>query len=127
MKSRNDSFAAASQWLVFNNVVVIRNAGGGNALRLEGAVFELRFVDCQFDGAAVGDGTNIYMGGLAGGVSGYPNSIHFEGLVSQFAALAVQIDGGINIIFNGSHHELVNGAYQINYTHNVGHPGPDHR
>ena len=118
IKSRNDSFAAASQWLVFNNVVVIRNAGGGNALRLEGAVFELRFVDCHFDGAAIGDGTNIYMGGLPGGV-GYPNSVHFEGLVSQFAALAVQIDGGINIIFNGSHHELVRGAYHVNYNPNV--------
>ena len=95
VKGRSNDFASASQWLLFNNVVVERKAGGGNALRLEGAVFELRFRNCQFDGQGMGDGTNIYMGGINGGTGGYPISIVFEGLVSQNAGLAVQIDGGV--------------------------------
>ena len=120
IKSRNDNFSAASQWLTFNNVVVIRTPGGGNALRLEGAIFELRFVNCEFDGQRVGDGTNVYIGGLAGGNSGYPIGIVFEGLVSQFAGTAVQIDGGWNLTFYGSHHELVLGGYLVTDTSTVG-------
>jgi hypothetical protein len=120
IKSRNDNFSAASQWLTFNNVVVIRTPGGGNALRMEGAIFELRFVNCEFDGQGVGDGTNVYIGGLAGGNSGYPIGIVFEGLVSQFAGTAVQIDGGWNLTFYGSHHELVLGGYLVTDTSTVG-------
>jgi hypothetical protein len=55
----------------------------------------------------------VYLGGLAGGVSGYPLSIVFEGMVSQAAAVAVQIDGGVNITFYGSHHEKLWGAYRV--------------
>jgi hypothetical protein len=33
--------------------------------------------------------------------------------VSQTAALAVQIDGGVNLTFYGSHHELLWGGYQV--------------
>jgi hypothetical protein len=113
VKGRNDGFSAASQWLLFHNVVVFRTPGGGNALRLEGAVFELRFVNCEFDGQHIGDGTNIYIGGLSGGTGGYPTSLVFEGLVSQQANLAVQIDGGVHLAFYGSHHELLSAAYQI--------------
>jgi hypothetical protein len=119
IKGQNSNFGASSQWLSFNNVVVFRTRGGGNALRLEGAVFELRFTNCEFDGQGVGDGTNIYIGGLAGGTSGYPISIVFQGLVSQDAALAVQIDGGTNISFYGSHHERLWGAYQIIDSFNI--------
>jgi hypothetical protein len=113
VKGRNDNFSAASQWLLFHNVVVFRTPGGGNALRLEGAVFELRFVNCEFDGQHIGDGTNIYIGGLSGGTGGFPTSLVFEGLVSQQANLAVQIDGGVNLAFYGSHHESLSAAYQI--------------
>jgi hypothetical protein len=118
IKGRNNDFSSANQWILFNNVVVFRTVGGGNALKLEGAIFELRFRNCEFDGQGIGDGTNIYIGGLAGGLSGYPISIVFEGLVSQEAALAVQIDGGYNLIFYGSHHEALWGGYQI--TNNTG-------
>jgi hypothetical protein len=120
IKSRNDNFSAASQWLIFNNVVVFRNRGGGNALRLEGAVFELRFVNCEFDGQALGDGTNIFIGGLAGGTGGFPTSIVFEGLVSQNASLAVHIDGGVNLAFHGSHHESLQAGYQITDRSSIG-------
>jgi hypothetical protein len=118
IKGRSNDFAAASQWVLFNNVVVDRVSGGGNALRLEGAVFELRFRNCQFDGQATGDGTNIYLGGRQGGLSGYPISIAFEGLVSQAAGLAVQLDGGVNITFYGSHHEQLSAGYRV--TNNTG-------
>jgi hypothetical protein len=119
IRGPNNSFAAVTQWVQFTNVIVFRTAGGGNALRLEGGVFELRFVNCEFDGKATGDGTNIYLGGLTGGIGGYPWSIDFEGLVSQGAAAAVQIDGGLSINFHGSHHEHLSGGYQINNSYNI--------
>jgi hypothetical protein len=116
---RNNDFHSATQWIFFNNVVVIRTPGGRNALRMEGATFELRFTNCEFDGQAAGDGTNIYIGGIVGGLSGYPMTIVFQGLVSQSAATAVQIDGGINITFYGSHHEEIWGAYHITNNTNI--------
>jgi hypothetical protein len=118
LRARNNDFISADQWLLFNNVSVSRPKGGGNALRLEGSVFELRFRNCQFDGQVIGDGTNIYIGGFGGGLGGYPTTIVFEGLVSQQAATAVQIDGALNLTFYGPHHEALLGAYQItNNTH----------
>jgi hypothetical protein len=119
VRGPSNNFGSLTQWVTFNNIVVFRTPGGGNALRLEGGVFELRFVNCQFDGQGTGDGTNIYLGGIGAGVGGYPWSIVFEGLVSQQAATAVQIDGGQNITFHGSHHESLWGGYQINFTHNI--------
>ena len=112
VKGRANDYAAGSQWLLFDNVVVLRPPGGGNAVRLEGGVFELRFRNCEFDGPGIGDGTNVYVGGRPGGIA-VPLSIVFEGLVSQTAALAVQIDGGVNLTFYGSHHELLWGGYQV--------------
>ena len=120
IKGRPNDFAAVSQWVLFNNVAVIRNTNGGNALRLEGAVFELRFRNCQFDGQASGDGTNIYIGGTSSGQGGCPISIAFEGLVSQGAATAVQMDGAVNITFTGPHHESVWGAYEVTDQNNIG-------
>lgn len=120
VKGRNNDFSSATQWVLFNNVTVYRTLGGANGLRLEGATFELRFRNCQFDGQALGDGTNIYIGGLAGGVNGFPISIAFEGLVSQTAATAVQIDGAFNIVFQASHHEVLWGGYQITNNTSIG-------
>jgi hypothetical protein len=115
VKGRVADFASTCQWVLFNNVVSLRNSGGGNALRLEGSVFQLRFRNCQFDGQTAGDGTNIYIGGYSGADGGYPTSIVFEGLVSQGAALAAQIDGGVNIVFYASHHEALFAAYQVTF------------
>jgi hypothetical protein len=123
LRGRGNDFLSAVQWILFNNVVVFRPMGGANALRLEGSVFELRFTDCEFDGQAIGDGTNIYIGGLPGGLIGYPTSIMFEGLVSQAAATAVQIDGATNITFHNSHHEKLWGGYQITNNTNIGTKG----
>jgi hypothetical protein len=120
LRARNSDFLSADQWLLFNNVTVIRTRGGGNALRLEGSVFELRFRNCEFDGQAIGDGTNIYIGGFGGGLGGWPESIVFEGLISQLAGTAVQIDGTINLTFYGSHHEELWGAYLITNGTNIG-------
>jgi hypothetical protein len=121
VKGRPNDFASTSQWVLFNNVAVFRTPGGGNALKMEGGVFDLRFTDCEFDGQALGDGTNIYIGGSsAGGTGGYPTSISFEGLVSQQAGLAVQIDGAANVTFHASHHELLWGGYQITNNTSIG-------
>src|SRR6266446_7000984 len=120
LRARNTDFLSADQWLLFNNVTVIRTPGGGNALRLEGSVFQLRFRNCEFDGQAIGDGTNIYIGGFGGGLGGWPETIVFEGLISQLAGTAVQIDGAINLTFYGSHHEELWGGYQITNQNRVG-------
>jgi hypothetical protein len=116
VKGPVNDFASLTQWVFFNNVVAWRNPGGGNALRLEGGSFELRFRNCEFDGPLASDGTNIYLGNYSGSVGGYPLSIAFEGLVSQRAALAVQINGGMNIVFTGSHHEQLAAAYQVTFS-----------
>jgi hypothetical protein len=123
VKGRSNDFASTSQWVLFDTVVAERPPGGGNGLRIEGAAFQLRFRNCQIDGQALGDGTNIYMGGITGGTGGYPISIVFEGLISQNAALGVQIDGGDNLTFYGSHHEVLQGAYQITFMHGIGTSG----
>ena len=123
IKGRANDFVSATQWVFFNNIIVFRTPGGGNALRVVGAAFELRFTNCEFDGPRIGDGTNIYIGGSGGGLSGYPTSLVFDGLVSQSAATAVQIDGGVNLTFNGSHHEELFGAYQITSKTNIGTQG----
>jgi hypothetical protein len=118
LKGRSNDFLAGSQWLLFDNVIVYRSRGGGNGLRVEGAAFELRFRNCEFDGTGQGDGTNIYLGGTSGGVNGYPISLVFEGLVSQSADTAVQLDGIVNAVFYASHHEALNGGYAV--TNNTG-------
>jgi hypothetical protein len=123
LRGSNSGFGALNQWLEFNKVVVFRNAGGGNALRIEGANFEMRFTDCEFDGQNAGDGTNIYIGGLAGGTTGFPLNITFQGLVSQAAATAVQIDGANSIVFHESHHEKLWGVYQISNHMGIGTKG----
>ena len=123
LRGPSNNFGAMSQWLEFDKVVVFRTPGGGNALRLEGANFEMHFLNCEFDGQATGDGTNVYIGGLAGGNAAFPLNITFQGLVTQSAATGVQIDGANTILFHGSHHEKLWGAYQIANTTNIGNKG----
>jgi hypothetical protein len=118
VKGPGSNFGSLTQWILFNNVVAFRAPGGANALKLEGGVFELRFRNCEFDGQAPGDGTDIYLGGTGTGVSGYPVSIVFEGLIAQSAATGIQLDGAYNISFYNSHHEKLWGGYHI--TNNTG-------
>jgi hypothetical protein len=112
LRARSNDYSSAEQWLLFNNVWVNRTPGGGNALRLEGSVFELRFQNCLFQGKAIGDGTNVYVGGFGGGIIA-PLNVAFESLVSQSAALAVQVDGAIHLTFANSHHENLWAGYQV--------------
>jgi hypothetical protein len=118
LRARNSDFGSADQWLLFDNVTVLRAPGGGYGLSLEGSVFELRFRNCQFDGQ--GDGTNIYIGGFGGGTGGWPETIVFETLISQQAAVAVQIDGAINLTFYGSHIEADTNGFLITNKTNIG-------
>jgi hypothetical protein len=120
LKGPNSNFGAGNQWLVFNNLVVYRTVGGNNGIRIEGTNFDMHFTDCEVDGQAVGNGTNIYIGGLAGGTFSFPFIITFRGLISQRAAVAVQLDGAQSVGFYTSHHERLSGAYQITNQTGIG-------
>jgi len=121
-----NNFGALVQWVTFNNITVVRTQNGGNGIRLEGGIFELYFTDCEVDGYSpggqpqAGSGTNIYVGGIAGGLNGYPLDITFQGLVSQGAATAVQLDGGSGIAFYHPHHEILWGGYLITGNTGIG-------
>ncbi|MGH7870125.1 MAG: hypothetical protein ACREP9_21415 [Candidatus Dormibacteraceae bacterium] len=123
LRGPNNNFGALNQWIDFKHVVVFRTSNGGNALRIEGGNFEMHFENCQFDGQAAGDGVNIYVGGLAGGTTAFPLNITFQGLVSQGAATAVQIDGANSITFHESHHEKLWGGYLISSKNGIGAKG----
>jgi hypothetical protein len=71
----------------------------------------------------MGDGTNIFIGGLPGGTFAFPFDITFRGLVSQTAAVAVQMDGVQTITFHTSHHESLWGAYLITNDTGAGNRG----
>ena len=120
LRGPNSNFGAGNQWLVFNNLVVYRTVGGNNGIRIEGTNFDMHFTDCEVDGQAVGNGTNIYIGGLAGGTFSFPFIITFRGLISQRAAVAVQLDGAQSVGFYTSHHERLSGAYQITNQTGIG-------
>jgi hypothetical protein len=109
----NAGYTGMSQWVEFNRVIVFRPKGAGNGLRIEGATYELYFNDCQFDGTAPGDGTNIFIGARPGNPYAVPIDINFRGLTSQNAATAVQIDGGWAVSFYSPHHEYVWGVYLL--------------
>ncbi|HWY57356.1 MAG TPA: hypothetical protein VNZ03_23025 [Terriglobales bacterium] len=113
LKGTNADFTGLSQLTEFNRVVVFRVKGGGNALRIEGAAYELYFNDCEFDGSGPGDGTNIFIGGRPPNHYAVPIDINFRGLTSQNAATAVQIDGGWALSFYSPHHEYVWGVYSV--------------
>lgn len=103
-----------NQFLTFINVAVWRASHGAPALKIEGGEYQFFFENCMFEGQAQGDGTNVFIGGGPGpGTAGYPYIINFRGLTSERAGTAVQIDGGTNIEFDMSHHELLDGGYLI--------------
>jgi hypothetical protein len=120
LRGPNTNFGASNQWLIFNNLVIYRPMGSGNGIRIEGTNFDLHFNDCLVDGSAVGNGTNIYIGGLAGGNFSFPFIMTFRGLISQRAAVAVQLDGAQSIGFYTSHHEQLSAAYLITNQNNIG-------
>jgi hypothetical protein len=113
LKGTNDGYYGMTQFTEFNRVIAFRPHGAGNGLRIEGATYELYFNDCEFDGAAAGDGTNIFLGGRPGNPYAVPIDVNFRGLTSQAAATAVEIDGGWAISFYRPHHEAVWGVYLI--------------
>jgi hypothetical protein len=109
----NSNYSGMSQFVEFNRVIVFRPRGGGNGLRIEGAAYELYFNDCQIDGAAPGDGTNIFIGARPGSAYAVPTDINFRGLTMQSAAVGVQIEGGWALSFYSPHHEGVWGVYSV--------------
>lgn len=113
LKGTSANFSGMTQFTEFNRVLVFRTKGGGNALRIEGAAYELYFNDCEFDGSGPGDGVNIFIGGSPPSTYAIPIDINFRGLTSQNAATAVQIDGGWALSFYSPHHEYVWGVYSV--------------
>jgi len=113
LKGTNAGYNGLSQFTEFNRVVVFRPPGGGNALRIEGGSYGLYFNDCEFDGSAAGDGTNIFIGPTGGNPYAIPIDVNFRGLTSQTAATAVHIDGGWGLSFYSPHHEYVWGVYLL--------------
>jgi hypothetical protein len=108
--------AGTNQFLTFINIAVWRTSGGAPALKIEGGEYQFFFDNCMFEGQAKGDGINVFIGGGPGpGTAGYPYIINFRGLTSERAGTAVQVDGGANIEFEMSHHELLDSAYLVSY------------
>ena len=120
LRARPNDFLSSDQWILFRNVTVERNPGGGNALRLEGSVFELRLQAVNLTGRQSERNQHLYRWHTWRWMSGFPVGIEFQGLVSQSAATAVQLDGGINLMFYGSHHEQLWGGYLITNNTNIG-------
>jgi hypothetical protein len=98
------------------------NGAGGNALRMEGAMYQFFFLNCQFDSATFntaidgsgGNTPNIFLGaGPGAGVAGYPYIINFDGCTCQGRQILVQIDGALDVTFRKMHHEQGFGAYLI--------------
>jgi hypothetical protein len=81
---------------------------------VEGYNAQIDCIDCHFDGGGqAGDGwANVFLGNLSGG-NYTPTSIHFVNLTAQAANIGVQLYGAKQITFIGSHHEALNGAYQL--------------
>jgi hypothetical protein len=107
-----------NQWIVMEKIINFRQPSGSYGLYMAGQNGQVYFTDCEFDGQASNDGTNIYIGIVPGsGNNDVPYSLSFRGLTSQNAALAVNINGAWHIRFEQSHHEALNtGAYNITNT-----------
>ena len=112
------SAAAANQFLSFRNIwagrPLVSLGGGGPDFRVEGYNAQIDCIDCHFDGGGqAGDGwANVFLGNLSGG-NYTPTSIHFVNLTAQAANIGVQLYGAKQVTFIGSHHEALNGAYQL--------------
>jgi hypothetical protein len=86
-----------NQFDTFQRVIAFRkNGGSGKALDIIGFNNSLKFNNCEFDGALVrkgGDGgINIYVGDSPGAVFP-PYNIQFDLLTTQWAGVAMQING----------------------------------
>lgn len=112
-RNRPNDFLATNQFNTYRNLTVFRVSGGGEAVRIEGGGTNETFLAGEFDGAAQGDGSNIYLGTFGG--SAYPNSIRFYGTTSQNANIVATINGVRHVYFHGMHHEKLNGGYNITF------------
>lgn len=111
-----------NQWVSLENVRAFRGRGGKEALRVEGANYQFHINHSWFDANALdvsvdtSAAPNIYLSGGPGpNVNGFPLNFNFQTVTSEGAATLVQIDGAINIVFNGMHHETACQGYRITY------------
>lgn len=78
----------------FRDVKVFRVSSGGPALQLLGAIAQELFDNCQFQGPAQGDGTNVLIKAASPQSSFLvPNSIDFRLATSENANVAFNISG----------------------------------
>jgi hypothetical protein len=110
--------AGVDQFLSFRDVRAFRNRRDSYALRIYGVVGQVTFDNCQFDGSAIGDGTNIWIGSRSS--TSWPYSIDFRELTTQGANLGVSINGGASIHFSQAHLEVLNGGIQVNEGTGIG-------
>jgi len=112
LKGRVDNANAVNQFLTFTNVQALRSTGAGEALRIENGVGQVEFINSEFDGPGITDGTNIFIGEINAGDLQAPYSINFELLTCQSANLCAQISGSENVTIQNSHFEVLHGAIQ---------------
>jgi hypothetical protein len=119
----NSGYLGINQFDIFNDITVVRSLGGGSAVSIEGANFQISFSHCELDSNYLNSNIdtsatpNVFIGaGPGSGTSGYPYIINFvNGTTIEGAATLVQIDGASNVNFSGMHHEQAYGAYKITY------------
>jgi hypothetical protein len=115
LKGRPNDYDSINQFLVMTSVFVQRPASGSEALYIEGANAQMQFINCEFDGNSLGDGTNIYIGQSGTGQSASPDSMKFDLLTCQKAAVGINISGAFSVLFTNCHFEQIYGAIQINF------------
>jgi hypothetical protein len=110
----------------FYNVTAYRGkAGGGEALRMEGANYQFYFYNSFLDSyhgntsIDTSSTSNIFLGGGPGSLtSGYPYIIEFYGLTTEGAANLIQIDGASQVVFYGMHAEQAYGVVKVTWDQN---------
>jgi hypothetical protein len=104
------------QFNSFRDVKVYRVSSGGPALQLLGGIAQELFDNCQFQGPAQGDGTNVLIKAASPQSSFLvPNSIDFRLATSENANVAFNISGCLSCRFYDTHIESVNGGMQFNF------------
>jgi hypothetical protein len=115
LKCRPDNASSVNQFLTFTNVHAFRPATGAEALRIENGNGQIQFINSEFDGPGITDGTNIFIGELLGTDTQSPYSIHFSGLTCQSANLCMQTSGVQGLVIDGvGHFESLHGGIQGN-------------
>lgn len=105
---------ALNQFDTFKRIIVNRTSGGNYALQIKGFNNSMKFENCAFDGPfqATDGGTNINIQDSAGS-SFPPYNVKFDLLTSQWATVAMQINGADAVSVDQGHFEGDYGAFAV--------------